>query len=136
MIDAFLARVSEWAARSPGVRGLLLVGSHARGEARPDSDVDLILLCDSVTALVADPSWTSRFGPVTRIAVEDWGRVTSIRAWYDDGREVEFALATLDWATRPDAGTRRVLEDGYRVLLDREGVLGSLELAATARPSR
>ena len=59
---------------------------------------------------------------VVRVVVEDWGRVTSLRAWYAGGLEVEFGLATIDWATRPDEGTRRVLGDGAHVLLDRDGI--------------
>jgi len=39
-----------------------------------------------------------------------------VRAWYAEGPEVEFALAPVDWATRPDEGTRRVVTDGFRVL--------------------
>lgn len=34
-------------ARVPGVRALWSYGSHARGDARPDSDVDLALLADA-----------------------------------------------------------------------------------------
>src|SRR5687767_8624042 len=39
-LDAFLDR----ARRDPNARGVVLVGSVARGEARPDSDVDLYLV--------------------------------------------------------------------------------------------
>jgi hypothetical protein len=49
-----------------------------------------------------------------------------VRVWYRAGLEVEFSLATLAWATEPDEGTRRVLADGYRVLLDRDGVFAQL----------
>ncbi len=48
------------------------------------------------------------------------GRVTSLRVWYADGLEVEFAIADRAWASAPlDAGTRRVIEDGCVVLFDR-----------------
>ncbi|MBE9479394.1 MAG: nucleotidyltransferase domain-containing protein, partial [Chloroflexi bacterium] len=43
-VRAFLQSVIEWAKNEPDLIALALVGSHARGEASPESDVDLILL--------------------------------------------------------------------------------------------
>jgi hypothetical protein len=43
-IKAFLDRVIYWAMNEPDLLALALVGSHARGKATPNSDVDLILL--------------------------------------------------------------------------------------------
>jgi hypothetical protein len=88
--------------------------------------VDLVLLTEHPSKLADDTSWVSNFGTPDRMALEDWGRVTSVRVWYRAGLEVEFSLATLAWATEPDEGTRRVLADGYRVLLDRDGVFAQL----------
>jgi predicted nucleotidyltransferase len=39
-----LERLRLWASQKDDVRALLLVGSFARGEARPESDVDIVLL--------------------------------------------------------------------------------------------
>lgn len=115
-----------WATGRPEVRAVALVGSHARGAARPDSDVDLILLAERPEDLTENVEWLNGFGRVRRLAVENWGRVTSLRAWYASGLEVEFALARAEWATAPDVGTRRVVADGLRVLLDRDGVFERL----------
>jgi predicted nucleotidyltransferase len=127
VIESLLDRVLSWATARPDVRAVALVGSYARGTARADSDVDLLLLTDRPGDLMADMAWLSQLGRVTRVGVEDWGRVTSVRAWYADGVEVEFGLSTVDWATRPDPGTLRVVADGFRVLLDRDGILAELE---------
>ena len=126
MPERLIDEVLAWAARRPDVRAVALVGSHARGDARPDSDVDLLLLAERPDELVRDAAWVRGFGDVSRVAVEDWGRVTSVRVWYARGPEVEFALATPDWATAPDEGTRRVVSDGFRALLDRDGALARL----------
>jgi predicted nucleotidyltransferase len=126
VIESLLDRVLSWATGRPDVRAVALVGSHARGAPRVDSDVDLVLLAERPAELVADTAWVGNFGELTRLTVEDWGRVTSVRAWYTGGLEVEFGLATADWATRPDAGTRRVVSDGLRVLLDRDGAFARL----------
>jgi predicted nucleotidyltransferase len=123
MLEELLERVLRWATDRADVRAIVLVGSHARGAARPDSDVDLVLLVERPDELVANTAWLSAFGRVERHAVEHWGRVVSLRCWYACGPEVDLGLATPDWATRPDEGTERVLRDGARVLLDRDGVL-------------
>jgi predicted nucleotidyltransferase len=79
VIEELLDRVLEWAASRTDVRAVVLVGSHARGTARPDSDVDLVLLTERPRDLVDDTSWLERFGTVSRRVVEGWGRVTSVR---------------------------------------------------------
>ena len=125
MLDALLDGVVSWARDRADVRAIVLVGSHARGTARPDSDVDLVLLVERPDELLTDAAWLERFGPVARHVVERWGRVFSVRTWYTSGAEVEFGLTTPDWVTRPDAGTERVLRDGARVLLDRDGLFAA-----------
>jgi predicted nucleotidyltransferase len=132
MIERFVESVLAWAATRPDVRAIALVGSHARGDARPDSDVDLLLLAERPHELARDADWVRRFGDVSRAAVEDWGRVTSLRVWYAAGPEVEFGLATPDWATAPDEGSLRVVADGFRALLDRDGTLARLVERALA----
>jgi predicted nucleotidyltransferase len=113
-----------WAEAQPGVVALALVGSYARGVAGPDSDVDLMILCEQPERYVQETGWVRCFGPVERWAVEDWGNVSSVRVWYSGGPEVEFGLAAPDWAAQPlDEGTRRVLADGFLVLHDPRGLL-------------
>src|SRR5262245_4869441 len=101
--------VTDWAAHQPTIAAVALVGSHARGEARPDSDIDLVLLCEEPHAFLADTSWIHRFGEVRTCYTEDWGMVTSLCVHYRQSFEVEFALTTLAWAGLPvDPGTQDV----------------------------
>ena len=117
-------RVRAWALSHPKVKGLAVVGSWARGRARPDSDIDLLILTDEVTPFLTDPSWVELFGTVRQTEVETWGHVRSIRAWYRDGREVEFAWAPLDWASVPlEPGSERVIRNGLILLYDPLGLL-------------
>jgi len=126
VVDQLLEAVTEWAVGRPDIRGVALVGSHARGTAGPDSDVDLVIVTERPRELVRDTSWTGGFGAVDRNQEEDWGRVTSLRTWYASGLEVEFAVTDEDWARDPDEGTLRVVRDGCRVLYERRGVFDSL----------
>jgi predicted nucleotidyltransferase len=112
--------VQAWALERPDVLGAALVGSYARQAASPDSDVDLVILCESPSDLLRSSGWVGRFGEPDRIAGEDWGRVTSLRVWYADGLEVEFGIADRAWASAPlDNGTRQVIDDGCAILFDR-----------------
>ena len=64
---------------------------------------------------------------MTREAREDWGRLISIRVWYDSGLEVEFGVAGVEWASAADEGTFAVLREGFRVLLDRDALFAGLK---------
>ena len=126
-VAEILSEVRSWATSQAGLIAVALVGSHARGAAGPDSDVDLVLLCDAPDDFVRDTSWVRGFGEVRAIQVEQWGRVTSLRVHYRDGVEVEFGLTTSKWAELPaDPGTRDVVARGMRILFDRDGALRRL----------
>ena len=52
---------------------------------------------------------------------EYYGACTSIRVWYEDGREVEFGIVEPPWISMPlDNGTYRVLSDGYKIIIHKE----------------
>ena len=119
-LDAFVA----WASDQPDVQAIALVGSYARGAARDDSDVDLVILTDQPLIYLADPTWIERFGAVEKHQTEDYGKLTSLRVWYQNGVEVEYGLTTPDWAALPlDAGTQEVIRGGIVILFERENLL-------------
>jgi predicted nucleotidyltransferase len=70
-------RVAAWACGRCDVCGVALVGSYARGMARADSDVDLVVLCADPAPYLADSGWLAEFGAVAPPEREDWG------AWLD-----------------------------------------------------
>jgi hypothetical protein len=126
-IEPFLSTLVAWATAQPEVAAVLLVGSYARGAATEGSDVDLVVLTDGPERYAEDPSWAGQFGAVERMQREEWGVVTSLRVWYEGGLEVEYGFTMPEWAAQPvDAGTRRVVTDGCRILFDPEGVLHAL----------
>ena len=70
-VSDFLDRMMNSAAHQPTIAAVALVGSHARGEARPDADIDLVLLCEEPHAFLAHTSWIHHFGAVERCHTEE-----------------------------------------------------------------
>lgn len=98
--------VRKWAELREDVLGLAVVRSHARGDARQGSDIDLVLVCAQPSRLLLDTAWVSCFGEAQEVFREDWGLVQSVRVVYQDGPKVEFGVTGIAWtATPPDDGT-------------------------------
>ena len=128
--EKYIEKVRQWACTEDRISALALVGSHARQQAKPDSDIDFVIISDDVALLEKDVSWLNRFGTVQRQAKEKWGSVTAIRVFYADGQEIEFGLATKCWADIPaDAGTKRVVRDGMVILKDPNQILEKIKAA-------
>jgi hypothetical protein len=133
-VGSVLAEITRWAAERGDLCAVALVGSWARGAARDDSDVDLVLL-------TADPLWfRQNDGWLNEI---DWHSIGStIATWRDadyghiwsrhlqlaDSTEIEFGFGPLVWASVDpvDAGTFQVISDGCRILYDPHGLLQTL----------
>jgi predicted nucleotidyltransferase len=120
--QALLTRLADWAESDDDIVAIALVGSHARGAARPDSDVDVIILTEHVGRFLAATEWTREFGDVATLEREDWGMVQALRVTYRGGLEVEFGLTTPQWAAVApiEPGTQRVVANGCRIVSDRQ----------------
>jgi uncharacterized protein len=129
-----LEAVLGWAKAGCDIRGVALVGSVARGAARPDSDVDVVVLSTAPANFRNDRSWVDAIDwPIAGVRVagwhdEDFGAVWSRHLRLTSGAEVDIGFAPLSWAhiAPLDMGTRRVVSDGCRVLHDPDGVLERL----------
>lgn len=134
-IRSFLETLSHWAKAQPDIRAVTLVGSFARGAAREDSDVDVVLMTETPQRYLQDAAWLNTFGQVASITDEDWGMVQSRRTFYSDGFEIEFSITTPKWASIDplDEGTRRVIADGAQILYDPDSIAAALIQAVEAR---
>ena len=91
-IQDFLSAFVNWASAQEDVEGIALVGSYARGEARDESDIDLVLLTKEMERYLENVKWLERFGAVEKQQAEDYGELISIRVWYEGGVEVEYGI--------------------------------------------
>ncbi len=123
-VKEFLQRFTLWAKSRPDILAVAVVGSYARSQARSHSDLDLVLVCERPGEYLAQPHWILELGRVAGRRFEDYGKLTSLRVWYEDGLEVEYGIAGEEWAALPlDEGTRRVIADGMLVLYEQRELL-------------
>lgn len=132
-VERFLASLVAFAEARDDVRAVALVGSRARGVARPDSDVDVVMLSTEPETYTDGDDWIRRFPGATLLATRRWGALRERRLLLGNGIEVDFGVACPSWAsTQPlDPGTAQVARDGLVVLHDRDGLLAQVVAAAT-----
>lgn len=129
-VTRLLSDLEDSARTHPDIAGVVLVGSYARGTEGMASDVDVVVLAEDPDSL-ADSSWLLGMRDSARlIRSRRWGPVRERRYRLPCGLIVELGFAPVSWAAIPlDAGTRRVLADGNRIIYD-TGVLGAATDAA------
>ncbi|NIJ14686.1 hypothetical protein FHU38_005087 [Saccharomonospora amisosensis] len=122
-----IRRIARWAAERDDIAGVLLVGSRARGTARPESDIDVVVLSRD-TNRYRDGAWVDELAIAELTGTRPWGAITEYRLVAAGGFEVEINIGHPDWArTDPiDPGTRRVVTEGARIVHDPGGVLAAL----------
>jgi hypothetical protein len=126
----FKKRLTRWAREHNGIVGAGVVGSYARGQQTPESDVDAVILCENPNEFVGERSWLMLFGETNEAITEHWGAVQTIRVFFRTGLEAEFNFCTISWANIPvDPGTYRAVADGFEILYDATGQLAELKQA-------
>jgi predicted nucleotidyltransferase len=120
----FIEDFMRWSKRRKDIRAVALVGSYARETATEASDVDLVIIAEKPQTYLANTEWIRVFGRAIAQKVEDYGKLTALRVWYESGLEIEYGFTTRDWAKIPlDKGTKQVIDDGMRVLFEKEVLL-------------
>lgn len=135
-VRTVLAAAKQLPSIVPGVVAIGLVGSWARGQGRSGSDIDLIVLSSDPGALLNDASWARVFGDaVELVETRDFGAIQERRLHLPGDIEVEIGVGSPTWATVSplDAGTQRVVADGFVALFDPEHLLADLGAVVASR---
>jgi uncharacterized protein len=143
--DAIIDTINAWAIERDDIRAMALVGSWARGNARPSSDIDVLLLSDRRCEYRRRRRWLTEINfkgagyrlRSSRDAV--YGAVWSRHIQLLPNAEVEMTFAGCSWATTSpiDDGTRGVVEDALRIIIDKDGSLARLvDVITSARAQR
>ena len=133
--------IARWVEARPDLKSLALVGSWARGAARPDSDIDLLVLANDPSAFRTSRDWLAQVLPppfrVLSERIVDYGGVFSWHTLVGPEVELELSFGPLAWAaTDPiDAGTLGVVRGGFRIIVDKDGRLRRLVDAVDSLPT-
>lgn len=129
MFDDFLKDLKEFAENTPHIESIIVVGSYARGTNKASSDFDIVIITSKKSEMVENQNFTQTFGKVDKKQTEYYGACTSIRVWYEGGKEVEYGIVEPSWISVPlDSGTYKVLSDGYKIIADKKGHFEDLKL--------
>ena len=131
---AITEAVANWAGRRDDIRAMALAGSWARGEPRDTSDLDLLLLSDQASLYRETAEWLASIDFAgTGHRPRSWMAATYgvVHSWHIEcvpAAQIEFSFADCSWAaTAPvDDGTRDVVEGGFRIIFDKDGLLARL----------
>jgi uncharacterized protein len=115
--------VAAWAAGRSDLLGAGLAGSR------------FVLVVEDVTAYTQRADWVEELGAERVVRTRRWGPLTERLLLLSDGGELELGIVEPSWvAVVPlDPGTRRVVEEGFRILHDPHGLLEALVSAVGAR---
>jgi hypothetical protein len=131
--NALIAVIARWVDARSDLRGLALCGSWARGDARVDSDLDLVVLSAEPDRL-ADQGFLPEIdfpGAGFQSVSATKAHYGAVWSWHIDlhpSADVELTVAALAWAsTAPmDEGTRAIAKDALRILVDKDELLKRL----------
>ena len=132
--DRLFDDLTRWAQRQSRVQALAVVGSYARGHERMASDVDVMILTEDLDSCSLASGWFEQLRPGSKLVrAATFGPVREQRYRLRSGLLAEIDLAPTAWADVPlDAGTRRVLGDGHRILHDAHTILARTAAALEA----
>jgi len=133
-LQKIIPAILEWTTLREEITGVALTGSYARGEAREDSDIDLLVF-------VKDPE---TFGQTRWIKNINWSKINLefrssndgyyrsnrfTQIFFTNGLEIEFIFPDREWLSdaplKPD--NVHILKKGFVILYDREQKLKQLQ---------
>lgn len=116
------------------LRALAVCGSWARGNPRPDSDLDMLIVAEDAAQWRDEHNWVSRLAyKQARFAYRShttatYGDVWSAHIRLEPDAELELTFASTAWACVDpvDPGTRKVVSDSFKIVVDKDGRLARL----------
>jgi len=138
--EIIIDTVRCWVEERDDLRALALAGSWARGNPKPSSDLDLLIVAQYPEAYRLPDHWLCDIPfakaefEIDRYATCRYGSVWSCHIILKPEAEVELTFAPPAWAqiNPMDPGTRLVVADALRAIVDKDEALRRLFAAAHA----
>lgn len=129
-------KIMNWAEQQDNVRVLILYSSRTYPGARVDllSDYDLLLIVRDIQPYFTDKSYLDELGKVLVVYKNPIGQENGFDSFgdttlYEDGIKIDYGflpVAWLEWV-RSQGHLPDELENGYVVLLDKDGLTSGLK---------
>lgn len=126
----------QWAENQEAIRVVILTSSRTRPDSPVDafSDYDVILAIKDIHPFLQDDSWLEDYGRVLVVyrdpvhlwyGLEKFARITQ----YENGTKIDYTVVPVDLINRvvADPVLPVDLDDGYTVLLDKDGLTDRLK---------
>lgn len=115
----------------PEIAGIALFGSQAHGTARPDSDIDVLIVTPDIQRHFEDDHYARCFGSFRYARREKWFSGETLRSFFrEEHGQIEYNFVLPDWADLPaNDEARRIVKDGIKILHDPHGILEKLQKA-------
>jgi aminoglycoside 6-adenylyltransferase len=130
-----IANLIDWANHRPDIRALILTSSRTNPNSPIDefSDYDVIVAVNDIQPYLDDEKWLEDFGKVLvlyRDPVQtefDFKRFIRV-VQYEDGLKIDFTLCPVGLLKRTASEPKAPghLDDGYKVILDKDGLTGGM----------
>jgi aminoglycoside 6-adenylyltransferase len=133
-----IERIQQWAKAQRDIRVALLTSSRANQKKSIDqfSDYDIELYADDIASYTEDNKWVANFGNILITLSEKRvllgiGQPTRL-VIYEDGTKVDFTIVSMNVLRQISIlpFLPEWLDDGYEVLLDKDGVTKTLRKPA------
>lgn len=134
--EEFLNKIIKWGEGNENIRGLIVEGSIAQGSSDELSDVDISIFAKDIEPLIKDDSWISKVASIWVYSPDKYDFNNSVihtqLVIYEGGVKVDYSL----WGTNlidelTNSNNSGKFETGYKVLLDKDGLLKNLPQAIT-----
>ncbi|MEL6463064.1 MAG: nucleotidyltransferase domain-containing protein [Cyanobacteria bacterium J06621_15] len=153
LINAILEKVTHWVEKRSEILALALVGSYARGEAKPDSDIDLMVIASDTEIFRQNHGWVhqinwesidykiqqwndAQYGVVWSRHIDLYNSKSNLKSNSKNNSKnnlskklkVEISFGLPKWASvNPvDSGTFGVVSRGCKIIYDPQGILTNL----------
>ncbi len=139
LYEELIEQFCKWAENRDDIRAAVILGSRARVDHPADewSDLDVVIITKNPEHYVSTADWVSNFRKpiLTFIEPTASGNEKERRVLYEDMLDVDFAIVPLQKAQailgitsdhEDQAGLSNLLGRGFRVLLDKDGMLRGL----------
>lgn len=127
-VDLLFNEFKEWLEHQNDIKGVAVVGSYARGEHNSKSDLDLIIISTNKDFTLSIIKSDFHYSGIKSCSLEEWGILTSLRVFYDNGLEVEYGVVTYQWVSEPlDEGTKNVVKNGFKIIAEKENTFSSIK---------